>query len=203
MITTSEIQNADCAFSTAETCRCQKRLTTNWMIYKPYVTGNASGLVPPVVNDMAIECCRTCESHGQSYVDFDLDGKNNGAFKKDGEIFRSAISQNTDFHFPVYGFKLQDRYHHEYGYIGVVESPGIAYIVNTDTGETISKSVLMAIFGTWPLIMLCLSFAYLAGILLWVSVSVLRKTGGTGTFNISLQFTIYNLIIFSQSKPFS
>ena len=159
------------SLSTTETCRCVKRLTTNWREYRPYVEKNASGLLPPIFNDMAVECCRSCKTHGKTWVDFDWDGDGMAALKPGKEEVHGSIGHQTDFHFPVYGYKMQNSYQQEFGYIGLIESSGIAHIVNTDPGEKIARSVLWAVFDTWPLIMLCLLFAYVAGICLWITVS--------------------------------
>lgn len=81
------------------------------------------------------------------------------------------IDHSTDFSFPVYGYKLQDTFRREFGYTGIVESPGIAYVINTNYGTQISTSLVNSVFESWPLLVLSAVFAYLAGFAIWAVVS--------------------------------
>ncbi|CAH3198822.1 unnamed protein product, partial [Porites evermanni] len=160
---------------TAETCRCVKRLTANWMLLAPYVTkpnGNQTdnipgGLVSPFVNDMAISCCQSCKTHGESYIDYELNAMGEESLKKSEDVFRRNILHSNDFSFPVYGYKLQDKFRHEFGYLGIVESPGIAYVINTNYGANMSTSLVNSVFASWPLALFSIFLAYIAGYVIW------------------------------------
>ena len=76
-----------------------KRLTANWMILAPYVTkpnGNQTdnvpgGLVSPFVNEMAVSCCQSCKTHGESYIDYELNGMGEASLKKSEDVFRRCV----------------------------------------------------------------------------------------------------------------
>ena len=76
-----------------------ERLTANWMLLAPYVTkpnGNQTdnvpgGLVSPFVNEMAVTCCQSCKTHGESYIDYELNGMGEAALKKSEDVFRRCV----------------------------------------------------------------------------------------------------------------
>ena len=76
-----------------------------------------------------------------------------------------------DFVFPINGYKYQAIYHTEFGYYGLVESPGVAHVVNSDDRLSPAQAVLQSVFHTWPLLVITFVLAYLAGILIWITVS--------------------------------
>ncbi|KAJ7389036.1 hypothetical protein OS493_034171 [Desmophyllum pertusum] len=95
---------------------------------------------------MAVTCCRKCKSHGQSLVDFNLDGNGKTSEKPSDQAFRENISHRTQFHFPIPGYTEQEKYGAELGYWPLVQTPGVAYIINTDkqytTYDEISDALL-------------------------------------------------------------
>ena len=80
-----------------ETCRCHKRVTTNFLQFLPYVRINGTdqskpftvaalgGMMPATINDFVISCCRTCKLHGESYVDFNANGDGGPAWRRTKE----------------------------------------------------------------------------------------------------------------------
>ena len=54
--------------------------------------------------------------------------------------------------------------------MGIVESPGIAYVINTDFGTSMSASLMSSVFESWPLFMLSFVLAYIAGFTIWAVV---------------------------------
>lgn len=70
----------------------------------------------------------------------------------------------------MYGYKLQDKFRHEFGYLGIVESPGIAYVINTNYGADMSTSLVNSVFASWPLALFSIFLAYLAGYVIWIVV---------------------------------
>ena len=68
------------------------------------------GILPGIMQEMAVTCCHTCKSHGQSIVDFKVDGNGQSSQKSSDATLRSSISHNTDFSFPIPGYTGQVRY---------------------------------------------------------------------------------------------
>lgn len=100
----------------SETCRCEKRLTTNWRVYTPYVAPNQMGMLPPIVEDFAVSCCKTCKSHGRSYVDWLHNGKNTSSEQNDAQKIKEYI-EYTDLNFPIYGWTWQENYERIYRFV--------------------------------------------------------------------------------------
>ena len=165
-------------FLFTETCRCHKRLTTSWYEFRPYVRLSENtipdGLIPPILDKLAVTCCETCQSHGESYVDLNSNGFNESAKLPSLRALRNSIANPTDFFFPVYGFKEQTHFAKQFGYQGIVESPGMAYIVNTNTNDEMPNAILANITSCWPAVMLAMAITYLAGMAVWAVVSRTR-----------------------------
>ena len=70
----------------------------------------------------------------------------------------------------MYGYKLQDKFRHEFGYTGIIESPGIAYVINTDYEAPLSTTLVNSVFESWPLALLSVVLAYMAGFAIWAVV---------------------------------
>ena len=87
-------------------------------------------------------------------------------------VLKSSISNPTDFFFPVYGHKDQTHFAKRFGYHGLVESPGMAYVINTNSNDDMSHAVLMNIASCWPVVLLSLAITYLAGLAVWAVVSL-------------------------------
>ena len=158
-----------------ETCRCYKRLTTSWYEFRPYVrlseNGLPDGLIPPILKKLTVRCCETCQSHGTSYVDLTSNAFNQSSKLPNLRSLRKGISNPTDFFFPVYGFKEQTHFAKQFGYQGIVESPGMAYIINTNSHDDMPNAILTNIAACWPAIALALVITYLAGLAVWLVVS--------------------------------
>lgn len=158
-----------------ETCRCYERLTTSWYEFRPYVrlseNGFPDGLIPPILKKLTFRCCETCQSHGTSYVDLNSNGFNQSAKLSNLRSLQKSIVNPTDFFFPVYGFKEQTHFAKQFGYQGIVESPGMAYIINTNSHDDMPNAILTNIAACWPAIALALVITYLAGLVVWLVVS--------------------------------
>lgn len=91
-----------------ETCRCHKRLTTNYRLFPPYVdqlevTGdghftvaNMTGMLPAILDDLVVTCCGTCSAHGMSYVDFKYNGTNGTAKQNSEKEMKALIDDRND-----------------------------------------------------------------------------------------------------------
>lgn len=174
------------AWINAETCRCYKRFTTSWYAFQPYVQSSKndtqSGLIPPILSKLVVTCCKTCKSHGASYVDLNSNGFDQSAELPNSHRLKSSIADPTDFFFPVYGFKDQSHFAEEFGYHGLVESPGMAYIVNTNSHDDMPNAVLMKVVSCWPAMALLFMITYLAGLIIWSVESQYNSRDFPGSF---------------------
>ena len=105
---------------------------------------------------------------------FNSNGLNTSARLRDLRTFKSSIGNPTDFFFPVYGFKDQTHFAKEFGYHGLVESPGMAYIINTNSQDDVPNAVLNNIISCWSIVTLFMVITYLSGLAVWVVVSYFR-----------------------------
>ena len=104
-------------------------------------------------------------------MDFNSNGLNTSARLRDLRTFKSSIGNPTDFFFPVYGFKDQTHFAKEFGYHGLVDSPGMAYIINTNSQDDVPNAVLNNIISCWSVVTLFMVITYLSGLAVWVVVS--------------------------------
>ena len=107
-------------------------------------------------------------------MDFNSNGLNTSARLRDLRTFKSSIGNPTDFFFPVYGFKDQTHFAKEFGYHGLVESPGMAYIINTNSQDDVPNAVLNNIISCWSIVTLFMVITYLSGLAVWVVVRYFR-----------------------------
>ena len=124
---------------------------------------------------MAVTCCQTCTSHGQSLVDFSLDGNGEASEKPTDSTLRGKISHQTQFSFPVPGFSEQEKYGVDLGYWPLVQTPGVAYVVNTDVGTSPSDALSSSLASCWPAVLLVFVMSLLAGFLMWILVSYIPE----------------------------
>ena len=115
-------------------------------------------------------------------MDFNSNGLNTSARLRDLRTFKSSIGNPTDFFFPVYGFKDQTHFAKEFGYHGLVESPGMAYIINTNSQDDVPNAVLNNIISCWSIVTLFMVITYLSGLAVWVVVSYFRTGFQTQKF---------------------
>ena len=113
---------------------------------------------------------------------FNSNGLNTSARLRDLRTFKSSIGNPTDFFFPVYGFKDQTHFAEEFGYHGLVESPGMAYIINTNSQDDVPNAVLNNIISCWSIVTLFMVITYLSGLAVWVVVSYFRTGFQTQKF---------------------
>lgn len=130
-----------------------------------------SGILPGIIHDMAVTCCHTCASHGQSLVDFNLDGNGEASEKPTDSDLREKISHQTQFSFPVPGFSEQEKYGVDFGYWPLVQTPGVAYVVNTDVGTSPSDALNNTLTSCLPAVLLVFVMSLLAGFVMWILVS--------------------------------
>ena len=120
---------------------------------------------------MVVTCCATCKTHGQALVDFNLDGNGEASEKPSDAHLRGTISHRTHFSFPIPGYMEQDKYGVDLGYWPLVQTPGVAYIVNTGVGTSPSDALNNTLTSCWPALLLVFVMSLLAGFLMWIVVS--------------------------------
>lgn len=128
-------------------------------------------------------------------MDFNSNGLNTSARLRDLRTFKSSIGNPTDFFFPVYGFKDQTHFAKEFGYHGLVESPGMAYIINTNSQDDVPNAVLNNIISCWSVVILFMVITYLSGLAVWVVVSYFRKGFQTEKFVYSSSGVVVLVVV--------
>lgn len=160
----------------SETRHCEKRLTTNYWLNPPYVISssanqNLSGIFMAFLDEMVLHCCGNCQNgHGNSQMDYSLDGSSNPSRKHTEKEMRQAIDYNTDLSLPVYGFSDQRKYMSSFRFVPVIESPGAAFIV-TKEGLKSKSRIEGFVFGCGPLMLFNVAVICLTGLLIWFLVS--------------------------------
>lgn len=131
-------------------------------------------MMPYVIHSAITDCCGECPSHltGRVQINYGYDGYGNQANKSSDIIVKSYIDDETDVHFPIFGFQDQTHFAKYYGYIPIVSSAGVAFFVNKEGGAASPQNVASAVFSCWPLIMFNLILAFLVGLIVWLLVSV-------------------------------
>ena len=106
----------------------------------------------------------------RSRLDLTLNGNNQTARQETVNDLQRNIDNQTDFSFPIIGHKLQDSYKGGLGYAPFVESSGVAFVVYTDT-SSIKEAMFNALLACWPVILIPMIMAYIAGVFVWILVS--------------------------------
>ncbi|XP_031558188.1 protein sidekick-2-like, partial [Actinia tenebrosa] len=156
-----------------DTCRCQKRLSSSWLHFPPYVIASdndsvPAGIIPSIAQEMVLHCCHHCKEYGKSYLDMKLNGYNMPAQEKHLEALKIHIDGMTDIIFPVAGYRTQEVYKVPYGFIGLVGTPGVAFVLSTTSTDGLMVGEIAAsIWKNWTLVLLSLLFAFITGCLIW------------------------------------
>lgn len=129
-------------------------------------------IIPKLLTGVISECCGECLDHGESKLDFTRNGNNGTAQQNSSEDLLQNINGQTDFSFPVIGYKLQDSYKGGLGYAPFVESAGVAFVVYTDTSG-VKDAMFDALIACWPVVLIPLVMAYIAGVLVWLLVRIM------------------------------
>lgn len=120
---------------------------------------------------MVDKCCGSCNEYERTVVDFKTDGLGKKSGKNSSRFLLESLDTSTDFTFPVHGDSLQDSYKGGYGYVPVIESSGVAFIVNPNVSET-QSTLFASLMRYLPVLLLPVVTAYAAGIIVWILVSV-------------------------------
>ena len=72
----------------------------------------------------------------------------------------------------MFSFIVFYRYKNTFEFIDLIESPGIAHVINTASYTEIgSHTLLAAVLGVWPIASVTMVTVCLAGVVIWVLVS--------------------------------
>ena len=99
-----------------------------------------------------------------------MNGRNNSSMVNSSRELLERLDENTDFAFPVHGEKEQQSYKGGFGYVPIVESAGVAFIVHPRTSAT-RQSMLSSLFLCLPVLLLPIIMAQIAGVIIWILVS--------------------------------
>ncbi|XP_048579243.1 uncharacterized protein LOC5521276 isoform X2 [Nematostella vectensis] len=163
-------------FVNISTCRCHRKLSTNWRIMAPYVTYDNSSDTPrgmfPYLLETSIEyCCGRCSAHGKTIIDFNTDGFGEKAMKNKDIDVKRAIDQVTDLSFPINGYKDQTHYSKYFGYMPVVTTPGVLFIVSRAETDASPQNVALTVFMVWPFLLVNITLALLFAFVIWFTES--------------------------------
>ncbi|XP_068752556.1 protein sidekick-2-like isoform X2 [Montipora capricornis] len=172
------------AFVIGETCHCESTLTTSWRRYEPYANvsddGQPGEIIPWVLKEMVDECCGSCSEFQTTVVNFKRDGSNEESAKNSSHFLLKSLDTSSDFTFPIYGSSLQDSYKGGFGYVPVIESSGVAFIVYPEV-STQQNTMFNSIIRCLPVLLLPMVTAYAAGVIIWI----LERTGNAKDFHPS------------------
>ena len=159
----------------SETCPCEQHLTTNWRHYEPYVNVSEDGepgqIIPAVLKSMVDACCGECREYYKTELDFKRNSKGERSLHTSSRHLLENMDDETDFTFPVYGYNQQDSYKGGYGYIPVIETAGVAFIVYLREDSTTQNTMFDSMIRCLPVLLLPILTAYVAGIIIWALVS--------------------------------
>ena len=155
---------------------CPKNITTNWYHSPPFVVrdedgGHPSGIFPTLLDQMISVCCGNCSlSHGVSDIIYGTPklALNN---VKDATVASDVVHMS----FPIAGKKTDDEYKGEY-YRPLFKSPGIAILAMSEDPSESAQAMLMSVISAWPVLVLTIIMAWLAGVVMWTLVSFYQQS---------------------------
>ncbi|XP_031571660.1 uncharacterized protein LOC116305827 isoform X3 [Actinia tenebrosa] len=161
------------AYVYGKTCRCPKVLYTNYWNYQPYTrklsSGAIGGLFPEIVFKMTEWACGVCTNgHGKTMINTLANGKGRASFKSSNIDLLNDIDDVPEISFPVHGTKYMSKYGGSYKYVHLIDSPGIAFITVAEPPDSSSLAVMQSIFDCFPLLLIALSMAFMAGVVIWI-----------------------------------
>ncbi|XP_068752748.1 uncharacterized protein [Montipora capricornis] len=128
---------------------------------------------------MVDECCGSCSEFKTTVVDFKRDASNKESAKNSSHFLLNSLDTSSDFTFPIYGNSLQDSYKGGFGYVPVIESSGVAFIVYPDSTQ--QNTMFNATIRILPVLLLPMVTAYAAAVIIWI----LERTGNANDFHPS------------------
>ncbi|CAH3149201.1 unnamed protein product, partial [Porites evermanni] len=115
---------------------------------------------------MVPSCCQRCQAHGITTVNIMESNTDNPRKKQDHIAVRSSVEE-SDFSFPLFGYEGQRQFMGEYGFLAVVKSPAVVFIVPKEDTSKVSLRLLSSVFSCWPVLLLNFSIVLLSGMIIW------------------------------------
>lgn len=131
----------------------------------------SKGIFPFIIQNMVPSCCQRCQAHGITTVNIMESDTDNPRKKQDHIAVRSSVEE-SDFSFPLFGYEGQRQFMGEYGFLAVVKSPAVVFIVPKEDTSKVSLRLLSSVFSCWPVLLLNFSIVLLSGIIIWNLVSM-------------------------------
>ena len=132
------------------------------------------GIFPFIVQNMALSCCQRCQAYGTTVVHFIGNDTNRPSEKGDLNEVRSSVEESS-LSFPLFGYKGQQQFLGEFGFLSIVESPAVVFIVPKEDSSKSSLRLLSSLFNCWPVLLINSGIVLLSGIIIWHLVSYLKK----------------------------
>ncbi|XP_047138624.1 uncharacterized protein LOC100206068 isoform X1 [Hydra vulgaris] len=176
------VDNKTFELKVTEKCLCPKFIQMSWYNNPPYIYSSKSrngslivnGIFPTVLTKMINDVCGQCElGHGPSEIVWDGNSKELSNTKKGyGDISKDVMQLDSsasgyDMIFPLSNVQNVDTYQNNYC-VALLNSPGVALIVSKPNENASSIAMFNAILNAWPILVLVIVMATLAGILIWI-----------------------------------
>ena len=136
-----------------------------------YPIGNTtllSGIIPHMVKEMVNYCCPS------SSITF---GNHFGSIRDVEDHFQDETF--IDISFPIYGLKGKDSVEYkDYPFIPLVTAPRMVMLVPNsllNDKNTRTEVLMKTIFNTWPMLVFIVVSACLAGLIVWLLVSIFNS----------------------------
>ncbi len=91
-------------------------------------------------------------------------------------VLVSQLSDDVHFNVPAGGNKEQTLYQGQYQYINVIDSTGSVFVVVDQSKASKTSAMVQSLSRVWPLLVVSILMMMVAGILLWMVVSIVMHT---------------------------
>ena len=136
--------------------RCPNKLSVCWKYNPPYINKNYSGIFPEFLTHMIKVCCGANATSLEYQIEVQDENGLQGCVK----------NESTDFVLPL------SRQQPHQVVLKFIESPGMTLVLNRKAIEsTAQRTVWKTLTEAWPLLVLTVLLAAIAGILMWALVS--------------------------------
>lgn len=134
--------------------RCPDNLSVCWKYNPPYIDRNHSGIFPEFLTHMVSTCCQNTTS-----LEYRIEAEDENGLQA------CVKNESTNFVLPLTRAR-------SYQVINFIESPGMTLVLNKKAIEaTAQMTVWNTLTEAWPLLVLTVLLAAIAGILIWALVS--------------------------------
>lgn len=100
-----------------------------------------------------------------------IENSTNRASEKRGHDEVRASVEESDLSFPLSGYQGQQHFMGQFGFLAVVKSPSVVFIVPKEDSNSSSMRLLSSVFQCWPVMLINLCIVFLCGIMIWFLVS--------------------------------